>query len=169
MDDKDGIALIGSVAASAGSTAGAREMFGVTVAGSNAATVHDLHGPFAEQHVGGGAGIAADVSAFEGTSDTGQKITGGAITIGEGVGASIGTGLSGTAVKKIGNMPSGPHPSGVKKSPKANGGSSPSRPSSQSRPVAQQKPGLGFATASTTTGTPHLCTGSLIGITGPCP
>jgi RHS repeat-associated protein len=76
-------------------SAGADASLGVTAAYSNAHTVTDLRGPFANISVSGGDGLAGTVDAF--TSPNGA-VTGVGVTAGIGLGGSISAGGTTTIV-----------------------------------------------------------------------
>lgn len=65
---------------------------------SNATTVMDMSGLFADQSVCGGAGPAACGSIFEGRDSAGRLVVGDSLTLGLGGGASISTAVTNTTV-----------------------------------------------------------------------
>jgi hypothetical protein len=76
---------------------------GMSVQFSNASTINDLAGPFANMsfHAGDGAGGSIDV--FRGPSSSGEMVSGGGVTLGAAAGASILVGGSNTQVLPLAN------------------------------------------------------------------
>jgi len=97
IDDSGNVSVYatGGAGSSAPGVTGANG--GLTVAGSDATTVSDLSGPFAQQGVGAGAEDAASVDTFEGLSSDGLVI-GGALTGGGGGGVTDFNGATDTWV-----------------------------------------------------------------------
>jgi hypothetical protein len=96
VDDNGNVAV--TYAAGGGVGVGLSSSATLTVLGSNAKTVCDLGGPFANTSVGAGAGLDASVGGFYGQSDHGPVIGAGA---GFGIGAGAGTTLTTTSVHPI--------------------------------------------------------------------
>jgi hypothetical protein len=81
---------------------GAGESAGGTVQYSaNAQTVNDLTGQFNNVSVGAGAGLGGTVDSFTGVTPDGQVVTGGGITIGEGLGITSFNGITYTSIVPI--------------------------------------------------------------------
>jgi RHS repeat-associated protein len=79
--------------------AGVEGDFGGSLQFSNAETIYDLSGAFANTSLSGGAVIGGSVDLFTGTSQNGQNaIVGGGITFGAGAGASASVTTTGTQV-----------------------------------------------------------------------
>jgi RHS repeat-associated protein len=98
VDSSGNVAVISSWGVGGG--VGLNSSATLTVIGSNAKTVCDLRGPFANTSAGAGAGLDASVDGFYGSSDHGPVI---GIGAGFGVGAGVGAGatLTTTNVRPI--------------------------------------------------------------------
>ncbi|MHB8624445.1 MAG: RHS repeat-associated core domain-containing protein [Sulfuricaulis sp.] len=77
---------------------------GVQIAVSNGNTVCDLVGPFNNANLGGGWGPDATGDAFWGTGSQGQRVEGGGLTIGGGIGGSAFVGQTNTQLGNIGHL-----------------------------------------------------------------
>ena len=78
---------------------------GVQLAVSDANTVQDLAGPFANYSIDGGVGAGGNVDGFWGSDSTGCKVVrGGGVTIGGGGGAFIFSGITKTVVGTAGRL-----------------------------------------------------------------
>ena len=77
---------------------------GVQIAVSNGNTVCDLAGPFNNANLGGGWGPDATGDAFWGTGSQGQRVEGGGLTIGGGIGGSAFVGQTNTQLGNIGHL-----------------------------------------------------------------
>lgn len=99
FDANGNIALLGSVGG--GSTAavptGTGGIFGINFSFSDALSVYDLRGFFADQSIFAADGIGVGFNSFEGNSPDGL-VYGGGITLGAGEGVSLDIGLSDTLV-----------------------------------------------------------------------
>ena len=89
-----GVYAYTGIAAQVGIGAGA----GLSVQYSNASTIYDLSGRFANISLNGGAGVGGSVDYFTGPSTTNTTVTGGGATIGVGAGASANVGATTTIV-----------------------------------------------------------------------
>jgi RHS repeat-associated protein len=83
-----------------GTGVGAEGNGGITFGYSNAPTIADLAGPFANTELGAGAGAGGSFGIFTGGSPDGQ-VTGGSLTIGVGGGAGGSVGLTGTRITQF--------------------------------------------------------------------
>ena len=83
-----------------GTGVGAEGNGGITFGYSNAPTIADLGGPFANTELGAGAGAGGSFGIFTGGSPDGQ-VTGGSLTIGVGGGAGGSVGLTGTRITQF--------------------------------------------------------------------
>jgi RHS repeat-associated protein len=81
--------------------AGAHASGGLSFSGSNAKTICDLSGPFANANLGGGLGPDAEANGYIGNSPDGTVI-GGGVTLGAGLGAGGSGGGTYTVVNPIG-------------------------------------------------------------------
>lgn len=82
-----------------GAGIGVQAGVGGSVQFSNAPTIYDLSGPFANTSLHGGAGVGGSVDFFTGTTQNGQnEVTGGGITFGASTGASASLTTTGTQV-----------------------------------------------------------------------
>jgi hypothetical protein len=78
---------------------------GFTVGGSDAETICDLEGLFANGSIGGGDGFGASAEGFAGSSPrTGKPVVGGGITVGPAIGAGSSVGVTNTSVFPIGDL-----------------------------------------------------------------
>jgi hypothetical protein len=77
---------------------GADASGGLVLHGSNAKTICDLSGPFANVSVGGGWGAHATGDAFYGYANDGSRIEGGGLTLGFGAGATSSVSITNTNV-----------------------------------------------------------------------
>jgi hypothetical protein len=83
---------------------GAGESVGGTVQFSaTAQTVNDLTGQFNTVSAGVGACLSGTVDGFTGTTSDGRIVTGGGITIGEGIGVTSFNGFTYTAIQPVTN------------------------------------------------------------------
>ena len=102
IDGHGDIATIAGGGLGAGMGAGASG--GVFAGASNGDTVCDLSGPFDNISSGGGWGPDATGDAFYGYGANGQKVTGGSITLGPGLGNTSFVGGTGTHVGPVGHL-----------------------------------------------------------------
>jgi hypothetical protein len=94
--------LGGWVTYGAGPGAGAGGGIGGTLSGSNACTIFDLEGLFANGSVSAGEGLGASVDGFSGTSPiTGAPVAGGGFTAGVGIGGGASSMPTNTKVVPI--------------------------------------------------------------------
>ena len=77
---------------------------GVFVGASNANTVCDLGGPFANLSLGGGWGPDATGDAFLGYGTQSQRVEGGTLTLGTGLGLTSFGGITGTHIGPVGRI-----------------------------------------------------------------
>ena len=77
---------------------------GVFIGASNATSVCNLSGPFANLALGGGWGPDATGDAFYGLDSQGQSVLGGSVTVGAGLGATSFDGATITHVGLVGNL-----------------------------------------------------------------
>ncbi len=82
---------------------GAKASGGVNFSGSNACTISDLSGPFANFNLGGGLGPHVESNVYTGSSPHGQ-VTGGGVTIGVGAGGGGSGGGTYTVVNQVGKL-----------------------------------------------------------------
>jgi RHS repeat-associated protein len=100
----DGQGNVGTTyVAGGGLGVGAHASGGVSFAGSNAKTICDLSGPFANFNAGGGLGPDVEGNAWTGGSPDGQ-VTGGGVTIGVGAGGGGSGGGTYTWVNPVGKL-----------------------------------------------------------------
>lgn len=96
FDDKGNIGIYTSEGALVG--AGLTGGTGLSFQVSNANTICDLRGNFANTSIHGGEGLGGGVDIFSGHALNGSEINGAGITFGAQEGASAGTGISNTQV-----------------------------------------------------------------------
>jgi RHS repeat-associated protein len=80
---------------------------GVAVGGSNAPTINDLAGPFAQVSGNVGAGLDVGGSVYVGATPDHQAIVGGELSFGAGIGGGLSGGGSDTIISTIGNVRNG--------------------------------------------------------------
>jgi RHS repeat-associated protein len=87
-----------------GAGVGLDASIGVALGSSNAPTINDLNGPFAQVSGNIGAGLDVGASVYMGATSDHQPILGGEFTFGVGAGAGLSGGGSDTIISPIGNV-----------------------------------------------------------------
>jgi hypothetical protein len=72
---------------------------------SNAPTITDMSGLFANQHLGVADGLAVDMTTFEGRAANGSVVTGGQLSFGFGEGVNFGATRTNTTVFGTATLP----------------------------------------------------------------
>jgi hypothetical protein len=98
IDSQGRVGLIGTGGGSWTGGHGAGWNGGANLSTSNAGSITNLAGPFTEESVGGGDGLAAYGTGFQGEDSAKNKINGYGLTLGFGGGASYSAGRTGTVV-----------------------------------------------------------------------
>lgn len=101
IDSEGNFGSYGVIGSGAGVGAGASG--GISFSGSDAKTICDLKGPYANANIGAGAGLNYEVNGFAGNSPDGYVI-GGGFTLGAGLGAGSSVGGTGTGIVPIGQI-----------------------------------------------------------------
>jgi hypothetical protein len=108
LDGAGNYGTYGTIAVGAGVGAGAS--IGIALGGSNAQTINDLAGPFAQVSGGVGAGVDVSGTGYVGATPDHQGIVGGEIALGAGIGGGLSGGGSDTIISPIGNTRSSSTP-----------------------------------------------------------
>jgi hypothetical protein len=88
----------------AGVGVGGEASVGISVGGSNAQTINDLSGQFAQASFNVGAGPDVGGSVYAGNAADGSPVVGGELSFGVGIGAGGSGGSSYTVISPIGHL-----------------------------------------------------------------